>query len=30
VADMRSAYGDPTFIYRNGLIQSVWGRKPPS
>ena len=28
VAEVQSAYQDPTFIYRSGLIQSVWGRKP--
>ena len=30
VADMRRAYGDPTFMYRAQLMQSVWGRKPPT
>jgi SAM-dependent methyltransferase len=30
VADMRRAFEDPTFAYRAYLVQSVWGRRPPS
>ena len=29
-ADLRRAYEDPTFVYRAQLMQSAWGRKPPT
>jgi SAM-dependent methyltransferase len=30
VSDAQCAFEDPLFLYRCGLLVSVWGRKPPS